>query len=119
MKLLFTGIFLLFINFSHAQGCGTWLRKDTTTPWIDVKDYTGSFSDDTMWSLSAWTLTSGTKTSYRSSACPCECYDNYTEIQYRIKPKTGEQQKRIKTVYFEYVPKEKPLYDKIIDSLSK
>lgn len=119
MKLLFTIIFTLLCGAVKAQDCGVWVKKDTITPWTKVKDFKKAFSDDTAFAESEWTLTSGTRGSYRSSSCPCECYDNYTEIQYRIKPKNGVQQKRIRTVYFIYVPKEKSPYEQIIDSISK
>jgi hypothetical protein len=102
-----------------AQDCGTWIKRDSTTSWTKVKDFAKAYSQDTVHVESAWEMVSGSKSSYRSTACPCECRDTYIEVQYRVVPKTGLQEKRLRTTYFEYVPKEKTLYEKIIDSLKK
>lgn len=118
MKSIFVIAFSLFFFSASAQECGTWIRKDTTDPWSKVKTFSGIPDADSIYTESEWTLTSGSKRSYRNSSCPCECYDSYIEIQYRVNPKTGIQERRTRTVYFDYVPKEKTQYQKIIDSLS-
>lgn len=119
MKYLITIILCFTFSATFAQDCGVWIRKDTTTPWSKVKTFSGKPDADSIYTESEWTLTSGSKRSYRNSSCPCECYDSYIEIQYRVNPKTGIQERRMRTVYFDYVPKEKTQYQKLIDSLSK